>query len=441
MILSSYVFAFILCAAPREACAWWSVYFGGDTHWDITKDVLDNKLADETLQMDVDYPDLLMFKDELMNGSNTESHNIPDGLVTEWWWPSDEKIEKWFYSGRIIDGQPIEYGALWAYTNYFFYSAYINVGKELHLVQDRRVPAHELYCCHGESKTDWDDLEEKAGFTHFYGSPTTDWTYQFAHSGGIATFQYWLSDALDDDDQDDVLGDIEDDEKEIPDGPIHDWGVINTNTTWGTYGQPYFYNTGGYNNQRVLLEQITGHDEGMDYYIENLDTKILYGQLKLAYIDTLARLKKRSKELPPLIPDDVKNGRPSISWDIFGPNKPNFIRFYAFENRRKEVYVSVKVGGAGIWDGYIKEYMDGVLSKRVLDPASLLPWGGIISCNYWNGDTSTGQIDDGKHEITMQIRDQDGNSSEVRTLSVKFDKTKPIGTNIVVSCYSKGSYP
>lgn len=85
LILSLNIVVFILCATPRDALAWWSVKYGGDTHWDITKDVLNNKLEDETLHLDVDYPDLLMFKDELMNGSNTESHNIPDGLATEWW--------------------------------------------------------------------------------------------------------------------------------------------------------------------------------------------------------------------------------------------------------------------------------------------------------------------------------------------------------------------
>jgi hypothetical protein len=206
IILSSYVVAFILCAAPRDVLAWWSFYevAASDTHQDITEDVLANKLADETLHLDVDYPDLLMFKDELMIGSNTESHNLPDGLATKWWWPDDEQIERWFYSGRIIDDQPIEYGALWAYTNYFFYSAYINVGMELHLVQDKSVPAHKLYCCHGESTFDWDELEEKASLSHFYGEPTADWTYQFVHSGGVETFEYWLDDSMDDDDGDDL---------------------------------------------------------------------------------------------------------------------------------------------------------------------------------------------------------------------------------------------
>jgi hypothetical protein len=437
-ILSFNVVFFILYAVPREAHAWWSIYVGGDTHWDITKDVLDNKLADETLHLDVDYPDLLMFKDELMNGSNTESHNIPDGLATEWWWPSDEKIEKWFYSGNKTDGL-YGYGALFAYTNYVIHSAYMNIGRELHLVQDQSVPAHKLYCCHGETKIDWDDLEKKASLLHFYGEPTEDWTYQFVHSGGVELFQYWLSDAMDDDDQDDVLVDIEDDEKTIPDGPTHDWGV--TNTAWGTYGQPYFYNPGDHNYQRVLLEKITGHDEGMDYYIENFDTKILYGQLKLAYIDTLARLKMRSKELPPLIPNDDKYGRPSVSADIFGPNKPIVVDFIAMENRKPTVSVFVLAGVAGgikdnisgkVWDG-------GANAKMDLLPSDTFPWKRKIFSN-WNGDTATGQIDDGIHEISMQIKDQDTHLSEKRTLSVMYDKTKPIGT-ITVNCYPKKSYP
>lgn len=174
LILSLNIVAFLLCTTPRDALAWWSYYevAASDTHQDITKDVLDNKLADQTLNLAADYPDLLMFKDELMNGSNTESHNIPDGLATEWWWPDkDVQIQSWFYSGNKTDGL-YGYGALFAYTNYVIHSAYMQIGRELHLVQDTRVPAHERYCCHGESKTDWDELEEKASLFHFYGQPT-----------------------------------------------------------------------------------------------------------------------------------------------------------------------------------------------------------------------------------------------------------------------------
>ncbi|MEI6645123.1 MAG: hypothetical protein WCP12_03710 [bacterium] len=439
LILTSVVC--FLCTAPRELNAWWSVKFGGDTHSDITKDVLNNE-ADLSLN----YPDLLSFKDELMTGSNTESHNVPDGVATEWWWPNDGQIKSWFEVGRILEkhNNEVLYGALWAYTNYIFHSSYLNIGRELHLVQDQSVPAHQRYCCHGESDTDWDDLEMKASASHFYGTPTTDWTYKFAHSKGVETFQYWLNDSMDDDDGDDEA--CIDDELYYndvleawflrKDGPTHDWGV--PNTEWGTYGQPEFIFL-GQDMGTVLLEYLPGNDNGIDYYFENGNTSILHGQLKLAYNDTLARMKERSKALPPLIPDDEIHGEPTISWGIFGPNKPNHIQFYAYENRRKDVYVAVKVGEAGIWDGYTKEYMDGVSSKRDLNPASLLPWGGLISCNYWNGDTSAGQIDDGIHVVSMQVKDQDGNLSEKRTRSVKFDKTKPKGT-IMVNCDPKNSY-
>jgi hypothetical protein len=65
-ILSLNIVAFLLCTTPRGAFAWWSTLEAvADTHGDITKDVLDNKLADQTLNLAADYPDLLMFKDEL----------------------------------------------------------------------------------------------------------------------------------------------------------------------------------------------------------------------------------------------------------------------------------------------------------------------------------------------------------------------------------------
>jgi hypothetical protein len=114
--------------------------------------------------------------------------------------------------------------------------------------------------------------------------------------------------------------------------------------------------------------------------------------------------------------------------------------FNALENRKKRVHVSVLAGTSGILDSNSGQYWDGsfIASKDLL-PSDPLPWGGLI-ISKWNGDTRTGQIADGNHVITMQVKDLDGNSSEIRTRSVKFDKTPPEAT-ITFRNSLKDSYP
>jgi hypothetical protein len=427
----------LFCAIPRDAYAWASLYDGADTHKDITKDVLRNFLADQPLVL-ADYPDLVMFGDPLRDGSNQESHNIPDGIATELWMPKPGEAELWFTAGKIFE-PAMEYGARWAYTNYFFQSAYTRIGYELHLVQDTFVPAHKNYCFHGIPNTKVDRLEAVASANHAYATTTTPWSYNYQDQDGyIYEFQYWLSDSMDDDNRDD---DCIDDEQYkageiipdgykagdlIPDGP-NAYGVMNT--AWGTYGQPQTdilsYNPFKYQ----IHEELPGRNEGIDYFASAPKLSIIDEQLQKAYVATLDRLKLRSEELPPLIPDDNTNGKPNISLKIFGPNKPVEISFVAMENRKPTVFVYVLAGTAGgIMDYNSFKVLDGgANSTRDLLPWDVLPWKSQIICK-WTGDTATGQIADGDHVITMQVKDQNENLSEKRTRSVKFDKTKPTGT-------------
>jgi hypothetical protein len=416
----------LLCSlVPLESYAWWSEV--ESTHSWITRDALPPTYDQ--------YPDLQVaaFVTQLRKGSNTESHDVPDGTNIQWWVISPEI---WFTAGRTPDDKN---GAFLAYTNYDFNGAYLRIGYELHLLQDTFVPAHKYFCEHGRwinLLLDVDSLEERAESSFGYGPQITDWSFEFSDTDGPIKFEYWLSDSMDDDNTNEVA-DADDEwigRETVHDGPAA-WGVPPTD--WGTYGRPEL---GTFS--RRFLEILPGKSEGKDSYYEVGDVSIVQGQLQLACNATLERLKERSEKLPPLIPDDEKNGKPNVSLKIFGPNKPVVIDFYAMENRKSMVFISVLAGSAGgikdnigagtIWDG-------GAYAIRFLEPWDKLPWRSHIICN-WSGETATGQINDGIHEISMQIEDRDGNFSEKRTRSVMFDKTKPTGT-ITINGLPQSSNP
>ncbi len=437
LIISLKAAVCLLCTMPGGAHAWFTAW-GTDTHWDITKDVLNNHLVDPSLDLARDYPDLVNVNlaTQLRNGSHTESHNIPDKDATELWAPPPNK---WFYAGRTGDNQ---IGALASYTNYDFNGAYLRIGYELHLVQDQSVPAHQYFCVHGGAGHLIDDLEDWAELKHDYARTKTPWTFEFEHSEGTNTFQYWLSDSMDDDNTNEVAegeaDEVDKDKKPIPDGPDAYSGL--TNSVWGTYGRPtWWLNLKG---EKVLDEILPGRNEGKDYFSQIWgNSSIVYEQLQEAYDASLALMKERSIALPPLVPDDKTNGKPNISLKIFGPNKPVEISFVAMENRKKTVFVYVLAGTAGgIMDYNSFKVLDGEANAtRDLQPWDVLPWRSQIICK-WTGDTATGQIDDGNHVITMQVKDQDEKSSEKRNRTVMFDKTKPTGT-ITITGLPQSSNP
>ena len=189
---------FAVCVSIKFVFAWSAQIAPADTHYDITKDVLANAIAS------AEYPDLIRFSEKIERGANTETHDIPDGNNTQWWSPNPAT---WFTAGETADGQE---GALSIYKKYSFEDAYLHIGYELHLVQDEWVPSHIRFCHHGAWPYYVDDLEYWATILHSYANTNTPWTYQFSHSGGTSTFQYWLSDDLDDDDKDDIGGDPDD---------------------------------------------------------------------------------------------------------------------------------------------------------------------------------------------------------------------------------------
>jgi hypothetical protein len=411
-------------AVPRAAVAWGTALGSNlDTHHRIAKDVVDNDIDATT------YPDLVRFKDKLEDGSNTESHDLPDDNNTQWWGNGvGPAPETWFYADVQSDGQE---GALSLYKKYSFEDAYKEMGFELHCAQDKFVPAHIRRCCHGTRGVYLlDDMEYWAYlFTFGYASSSSPWIYSFAHPGGTSTFEYWLNDSMDDDDRDDIGSDADDEVDAggtlIVDGPSA-WGVPNTD--WGTYGQPPCYLN--VDDIPVLLEMLPGRNEGLDYYGDISGNAILTReQLKKSYDDTLARIRAHSAELPPMVPDDDTHGRPSISAKIFGPNKPVDVTFVAMENRLKTVIGSMLVGATAIKDTTGKVWDGGSTATHDLaadSSVSSLPWKDTIAVS-WKGDLGAGILADGNHTFKMKVKDQDGNDSEERTRSVKYDKTKPTG--------------
>jgi hypothetical protein len=400
---------------------------GWTTHKIIAHDAISN------VNVSADYPDLNRFHDAIRDGAGFEAHDLPDNNHTQWWGNGvGPAPTNWFSAGQTPDGQE---GAISLYKKYQFNEAYTRIGYELHCSQDEFVPAHIRYCQHGTwvyGTIRLDDLEYYAQGRHGYSSTVVPWSHLFIHSKGTNTFQYWLDDSIDDDDRDESGSDADDEGPPtttlIKDITVTGWGIAETD--WGTYGQPNYHYIPFLGD--VLVEYLPGRDEGLDQYGKYLpgSVGIIHRQLKLSLDDSCSRLTYDATHLPPLIPDDATHGHPAISAKIFGPNFPVDISFVAMENRKKTVFVTILAGtyaikdtGGKNWDGSSASTNDLAADSSVAS----LPWRDTIK-RSWKGDLVTGELEDGSHTVKMKVRDQDGNDSEERTRSVKYDKTKPTGT-------------
>jgi len=413
---------------PCKVSAWASKQLKGTvngTHYRITKDVIDKDIDKD------EYPDLFRFREILQVGSDSECHNLPDDNKKQWWGNGvGPKPETWFFADKTGDGQE---GALSLYKKYSIKQAYERIGYELHCLQDEQVPAHKKRCCHGT----WfvylvDDMEFWALMGTFgYATSKSPWTYTLSYNKGADTFSYWLSDA-EDDDNGDEKADSNDEinlktGKLIKDGPDK-WGIPKTD--WGTYGQPPYVNDELFG--LTLLEKLPGRNMGEDYYGDIKGNAILtHEQLKQSYDATLLRMKERSRQLPPLVPDDKKHGEPKISAKLFGPNKPVDVSFVAMENRQSVVLVSITADNAAIRDVTGKDWDGSSTATNTLAKGpnvDSLPWKDTIKVS-WNGKLNSGDLcKDGVLTVRMKVIDQDKLKSEERERTVKYDKTKPTGT-------------
>lgn len=404
----------VIVALIGSACvafSWNSV--GPYTHEKITDDAINALSA-------TDYPDVHRFAEKLRDGSETEAHAPPgvDGTSPTDPHRWDPDREAWWNGGGGTDKK----GALPLYDEYEFEDAFEAIGFFLHLAQDLYVPAHIYRCIHGSIIDGiWtDDLEDyvddSSDYGYIYNSGNTAW--QFTDSQN-RTWQYWLDDTMDDDDENDVADGVaggDPDHDGIEEDKLDEWGL--GDNKFGTYG---------YGDD----DPLPGNHQGLDYFEQYPNVDVAHKQLKLAFDDTFAEIKAKSKALPPLVPDDATHGEPSISEKIFGPNSdPVDIEFIAMENRKKTIYVSVLAGSTAIEDTSSKTWDGGSGADYDLpseDDTDQLPWKGTLTLS-WDGTLSSGDLDDGQHTIALKVKDEDGNESEERTRTVKYDKTKPSGS-------------
>jgi len=396
--------------------------------WDSVGTYTHEKIADDAIASLAvgDYPDLHRFAEQLRDGSETEnSHDLMNDGKSDLWGGDSEA----WWDGVETGGS--RKGVLPWYKEYNFNKAYEMFGYMLHLEQDIDVPAHITYCAHGRTGVftfHIDGLESYVdGAAHFgYANGSTAW--QFTDQKGYE-WRYWLKDSQDDDDEDHDAGGfpLEDDTDDaddegsplIVDGP-NAYEV--PNTSWGAYG---------YGDYLFGFDRVPGLNEGKDAFQDYPKESIGKEQLKWSFDRTSTKLDEKSRKLPPLVPDDDTHGEPSISAKIFGPNKPVDVSFVAMENRKETVRVTILAGTDAVKDASGTKVMDGGANSGYILPSDsspmALPWRGTITV-AWKGDLGTGQLADGNHTVKMKVRDQDGNDSEERTRTVKYDKTKPTGT-------------
>lgn len=407
--------------------AWIGVDTGfSGTHGKITQDAIhsDDINSDE-------YPDLYRFYDDLVSGSNFESHNVPGDRINyqvwapvpDLWWSSREKNLT-----NITDN----------YDNMEFNAAYTRIGYMLHLYQDEFSPAHEKVCAHGYKNIfrarGTDDLEMLVWgrwSMFYYGYISSKVNYTFTNRHG--TWQYWLSDQEDDDigginNQGDNLPDDPILEKGIVDGPIGDtlkdpdkdnWGLGNDN--WGTYGY------GGY---LTYVDPLPGRDNGEDFFNEHPNPELPKYKLWQALNKTKEKLIWASKHLPPII-----EKRPTISPMIFGPNSdPVMINFTVVENRTRNVFLYLSVMDVPIrsFAGLpLNGGSDSVMELYTTKDKKKLPYTRNI-CIYWKGDLVNGTLDDGEHILRIQVIDGDNIGSTAYYIRFRYDKTSPTG---IISVY------
>ncbi len=393
--------------------------------WDSVGTYTHEKITDDAIAQlpTQDYPDLHRFSERLRDGSEIEdAHDlINDGKGDLW----GSTAEKWWDDSETNGSRM---GVLLWYKDHDFSRAYEVAGYMLHLVQDIDVPAHIAYCFHGIAGVRFrvDGLESYVdGPAHFrYTAGTTPW--EFTDRKGYR-WNYWLADSEDDDDADHETGDYAlendaddaDDEGDplIVDGPD---AYEVPNTSWGTYG---------YGDHLFGFDRVPGLNQGRDSFLDYPKESIGKEQVKKSFDKTVAKLKQISRRLPPLAPDDKRYGQPAISAKIFGPNKPVEVSLVALENRRPTVRTRITAGEMAIKDTDGRVWDGGPNATNALpwdgNEASL-PWKGTFRC-MWAGGLAEGELEDGTHTVTMKATDEDGNESEERTRSVKYDKTQPKG--------------
>jgi hypothetical protein len=359
---------------------------------------------------------------------NTEWWGCGVGPRETIWFEADEK----FKNGKA--------GALYYYKSENFSEAYKHIGYELHMLQDAFVPAHQAFCYHGAPVVSpdhtIDDMEYWAKFHHSYKTDRTAATaYFFHHSNGDTIFKYYLNDSEDDDDGDDLVNDVSDEVengKLIEDGPTRlTWWKEKTNfiygvssSSWGTYGQPEISNLIYWNQ---LLEMLPGRNEGWDYYGDmnsgNNTWDWMYECLHESYTNTISRMMKRSRELPPIITGSDPWTPPAVSSLFFGPECETVFSFVVLENRTQNVDINILSDTIPIVDTGAVTWKEKDTSLLDNPDMTSLPFKKAFSIS-WKGGLESTTIANGSHAIKVKAIDGDNNEAEI-PLTVIYDDVKP----------------
>lgn len=432
-LMTKVIFLFVLfCATTTFIYSFSGLPWPANTHGKITDYAIENVRISQS-----SYPDIYRFEDEIIEGSNCEPHNPPGvpGVPCDndyhLWWPV---YENWFSYGTndSKDAYNKASAKYWYCQEYSFTNAYTDIGHMMHNVQDTSVPSHINQCIHGTSH--FDGLEVYAILNHGYDFTHVDQSFnQLGQS-----WNFWLPDTGDDDDEDDSPdstsgGGINDD-----DGDSETcWGI--PIDEFGSYGWGVEIIYGQYGAYPEIVDTLPGLNKGRDAFYDNYSgsdssskwTNITNEVLYNALVDTVAKLKEKSEALPPIIPNSVPYSVPSVSQPLFGPNMSVSISFTALENRRGLIRVYIKAGTVAIKDIYNYSWNGYYVSLDYNSTDNHLPYEETITVE-WLGQLASGSLNDGQHTLKMKIQDYDDNYSSERTLSVKYDKTKPTG-NITVT--------
>ncbi len=384
MIRRNFIFIYVLfgiIAVQGHAYAWWSNSFSSrTTHERLTQDTILGDINEK------EYPDIFLFRTEIIAGSNDETAHNTD-THGQMWAPDPDKWKD-------------KYLKAFATKNYK--DAYKIIGYQAHLTQDSQVPAHQKKCAHGFT---WkfvynhlDGCEKSADGSYGFSNGASAWEFQ---EGGFG-WRYWRSDQEDDDNDNQIEDGLERNYSDLEiDGPsiYREYG-----STWGTYGW-------GVENSRIDL--LPGNDEGVDYFAEHPDSNITHQQLYKARAATRPVLEAASKSLPPLIKDVKFLGKSKkikdIEYFFVGPQKGCVIDFNCLENRVRDVHMTIKIkeGEApintprGLWQDKT------VQLKR--SPTEL-PWGDEIMI-LWKGETQGSKAKEGKYHLELEAADGDKNIS------------------------------
>jgi len=354
--------------SANNAIAWYSAGFGSSTHQSIANDAVQ--------MLKTGYPDIGKFGQQIISGSETESHNT-DNLKTD----SDNSLDGGFPQGWWESGldKGIPDNALAYYKAFKFSQAYIYLGRMCHLIQDQAVPTHAANIKHSWKPIVGGDNIESEADSHYNHALVTS-------ANGLSS-------------------------------PYDYYQLLQTETRqnlggWGdpVTGQQYWYPAPGApaQNQDATTQnpQLWGHYGGTndkDIYSWSKSPNIVSSQLGQAVSYTAGALIAASKAFPPLIDGLTIDGSSDVSPVINIKNGSN-IRFNVYENRTPDVQIHLTIDdkdGEAIIDS---DYASSGLGHHLgLTNGTKLPYEGVYSF-YWDGKLANGQlVSYGQHVLFVRV--------------------------------------